>query len=97
MAKISEAAETINLCVAHQKNIIDDVLTYSKLDVLMLNLSPQQVEKDKGTHIPILGVTANVREDQRAEMLEAGIYIVMHKPYKMQDLCDLIRCMIAKL
>ncbi|KAL4926175.1 hybrid sensor histidine kinase/response regulator [Aspergillus undulatus] len=44
MARITEAAETINLCVAHQKKIIDDVLIYSKLDASMLTLSPQQVQ-----------------------------------------------------
>ncbi|KAL4886069.1 hypothetical protein BJY04DRAFT_213606 [Aspergillus karnatakaensis] len=44
MARIAEAAETINLCVAHQKRIIDDVLIYSKLDAAMLTLSPQPVE-----------------------------------------------------
>ncbi|KAL5338215.1 hypothetical protein BJX70DRAFT_388757 [Aspergillus crustosus] len=52
MARIAEAAETINLCVAHQKRIIDDVLIYSKLDASMLNLSPQPVEPT--THLSTL-------------------------------------------
>ncbi|RDH35001.1 hypothetical protein BDQ94DRAFT_177131 [Aspergillus welwitschiae] len=42
--QIAEAADTISLCVAHQKKIIDDVLTYSKLDAAMLTLSPRRVQ-----------------------------------------------------
>jgi len=40
---IVEAAETITLCVSHQKNIVDDILSFSKLDALMLSLSPRSV------------------------------------------------------
>ncbi|PWY68028.1 histidine kinase G2 [Aspergillus sclerotioniger CBS 115572] len=43
-ADIAQAADTISLCVAHQKKIIDDVLTYSKLDASMLTLSPRRVQ-----------------------------------------------------
>ncbi|PYI09299.1 histidine kinase G2 [Aspergillus sclerotiicarbonarius CBS 121057] len=43
-ADIAQAADTISLCVAHQKKIIDDVLTYSKLDASMLTLSPRCVQ-----------------------------------------------------
>ncbi|RAL00065.1 uncharacterized protein BO80DRAFT_455926 [Aspergillus ibericus CBS 121593] len=46
-AQIAEAADTISLCVAHQKKIIDDVLTYSKLDASMLTLSPRRVQPQK--------------------------------------------------
>ncbi|PYH89230.1 histidine kinase G2 [Aspergillus ellipticus CBS 707.79] len=42
--EVARAAETINLCVAHQKRIIDDVLTYSKLDASMLTLTPRRVQ-----------------------------------------------------
>jgi len=38
---ILEAVETIGLCIAHQKNIVDDVLSFSKLDASMLSLSPK--------------------------------------------------------
>jgi hypothetical protein len=44
IAKIAEAAETINLYVTHQKKIINDVLVYSKLDTSMLTLVPQEVQ-----------------------------------------------------
>jgi signal transduction histidine kinase len=39
-----DAAQTIVLCAQHQKRIIDDVLTLSKLNSTMLHVSPVQVE-----------------------------------------------------
>lgn len=35
-----EAAQTINLCARHQKRIVDDVLTLSKLDAAVLLVTP---------------------------------------------------------
>lgn len=40
---IAESAETIGLCISHQKKIVNDVLTFSKLDAKMLALSPRIV------------------------------------------------------
>lgn len=42
VANIAQAAETISLCIAHQKKIVDDVLTFSKLDASMMTLSPRK-------------------------------------------------------
>jgi signal transduction histidine kinase len=39
-----DAAQTIVLCAMHQKRIIDDVLTLSKLNSKMLQVTPVQVE-----------------------------------------------------
>ena len=39
-----DAAETITLCAQHQKRIIDDVLTLSKLDSEMLLITPVEVQ-----------------------------------------------------
>lgn len=41
---IAESAETIKLCVTHQKNIVDDILSFSKLDASMLSLCPRSVQ-----------------------------------------------------
>ncbi|CAJ2509786.1 Uu.00g056860.m01.CDS01 [Anthostomella pinea] len=38
---IRESIETIDLCVQHQQNIVNDVLSFSKLDSEILSLSPQ--------------------------------------------------------
>jgi len=40
-----ESAKTILLCAAHQKRIIDDVLTLSKLDSMMLSITPVVVQR----------------------------------------------------
>ncbi|TLD24403.1 Phytoene desaturase [Venturia nashicola] len=44
VAPIKEAAETITLCVSHQKTLIDDILSFSKLDSSMLSLTPKSVQ-----------------------------------------------------
>ncbi|KAF1343735.1 hypothetical protein BDV97DRAFT_380200 [Delphinella strobiligena] len=38
MAEIVEACETIALCVSYQKTLVDDILSFSKLDASMLSL-----------------------------------------------------------
>lgn len=39
-----EAASTILMCAKHQKRIVDDVLTLSKLDYMMLGISPRPTQ-----------------------------------------------------
>ena len=39
-----EAAETIALCAQHQKSIVDDILTVSKLDSHLLVITPTVVQ-----------------------------------------------------
>lgn len=41
-------------------------------------------------YVPILGVTANVREDQQNEMLASGMDNVISKPYKIDELVSKI-------
>ena len=47
LSAIREAVETINLCIDHQRNIVDDVLSFSKLDSSMLSLTPKACEPSK--------------------------------------------------
>lgn len=44
LSRIKESAGTISLCISHQKKILDDILTFSKIDASMLNLSPRSVQ-----------------------------------------------------
>jgi signal transduction histidine kinase len=39
-----DAAETIQLCAQHQKGIVDDILTISKLDSNLLLISPVAIQ-----------------------------------------------------
>lgn len=41
VAMIKESVETINLCIQHQQTIVNDVLSFSKLDASMLSLGPK--------------------------------------------------------
>ncbi|OQD85075.1 hypothetical protein PENANT_c011G03757 [Penicillium antarcticum] len=47
LSRITESAETISLCISHQKRILDDVLTFSKIDSSMLLLSPRSVQPNQ--------------------------------------------------
>ncbi|KAF2652355.1 two component histidine kinase 1 [Lophiostoma macrostomum CBS 122681] len=42
-AEILESADTILLCVSHQNTLVDDILSFSKLDSMMLSLVPREV------------------------------------------------------
>jgi signal transduction histidine kinase len=44
MEDIVDAAQTINLCAQHQKRIVDDILTLSKLDASLLEIAPDKVQ-----------------------------------------------------
>ncbi|KAH5157101.1 hypothetical protein HBH69_082310 [Parastagonospora nodorum] len=43
VADIVDAADTILLCVSHQNTLVDDILSFSKLDSMMLSLVPREV------------------------------------------------------
>ncbi|CAO2649438.1 Nn.00g068230.m01.CDS01 [Neocucurbitaria sp. VM-36] len=43
VADILDAADTILLCVSHQNTLVDDILSFSKLDSMMLTLVPREV------------------------------------------------------
>jgi signal transduction histidine kinase len=64
VADIVQAAETTSLCVAHKKKIVDDVLTFLKLDVSMLAFSPRrhQPKRYLHRHCPYLGHSFGVIE-----------------------------------
>ncbi|KAK5696521.1 hypothetical protein LTR97_007824 [Elasticomyces elasticus] len=42
--EIVDAAQTVILCAQHQKRIVDDILTLSKLDASLLVISPDRVQ-----------------------------------------------------
>lgn len=43
VADILDAADTILLCVSHQNTLVDDILSFSKLDSMMLSLVPRRM------------------------------------------------------
>lgn len=47
---ILDSAQTVSLCASHQKRIIDDILTVSKLDSSVLAISPVLMEPSLTAH-----------------------------------------------
>lgn len=48
VATITEAADTILLCAQHQNALVDDILSFSKLDASMLSLTPAPMQPSSG-------------------------------------------------
>ncbi|KAB8259481.1 hypothetical protein BDV32DRAFT_138823 [Aspergillus pseudonomiae] len=81
-----------------QQSTFDCILMDQAMPVMDGNSATRAVrdlEKHGMAHVPVLGVTANVRAEQQAEMKAAGMDDIIHKPYKMQDLCDKIQQLIG--
>ena len=63
--EIIDSAETIILCAQHQKRIVDDILTLSKLDASLLVISPDKVQPPQ--------LLAKALKMYEAEINRAGI------------------------
>ena len=88
---VSNGREALDMV---QQSTFDCILMDQAMPVMDGNSATRAVrdlEKHGMTHVPVLGVTANVRAEQQAEMKAAGMDDVIHKPYKMRDLCDKIQ------
>ncbi|KAM7209017.1 putative signal transduction histidine-protein kinase [Naviculisporaceae sp. PSN 640] len=73
-----EAANTISLCASHQKRIVDDILTLSKLDSKLLLVTPVDVR-------PIV-VVQNVMRMFEAELASNDIKGEFHVEQSYRDL-----------
>jgi CheY-like chemotaxis protein len=75
---------------ADSSDLFDVILMDQEMPVLDGNAATKEIRRleDEGRvmRVPILGVTANVREAQKDEMKSAGMDDVISKPYSMEDL-----------
>jgi CheY-like chemotaxis protein len=88
--QVIEASNGLEALDAWRRDKFDCVLMDQEMPVMdgkSATRSIRALEKNSGSSVPIIGVTANVRPEQQAEMLEAGMNSIFHKPYKMRDLC----------
>lgn len=95
--KISEACNGQEALNANQSGRFDCILMDQQMPIMDGNSATREIrnrEKEKGGHVPILGVTANVREGKREEMISAGMDDIIHKPYGTQELVDKINKMV---
>ncbi|PLB46563.1 putative sensory transduction histidine kinase [Aspergillus steynii IBT 23096] len=95
--RISEASNGQEALDSVQTHSFDCVLMDQVMPIMDGNEATRKIrdlEKRTKTHVPVLGVTANVREAQQADMMSAGMDDIIHKPYKTNDLSEKIDRMI---
>lgn len=86
---ITEANNGQEALNAFQTSVVDCILMDQEMPVMDGNSAAnliRQLEKGSGSHVPILGVTANVRAAQQSEMLEAGMDDIIHKPFRTDEI-----------
>ncbi|KAJ5202922.1 hypothetical protein N7449_005001 [Penicillium cf. viridicatum] len=87
--QIMEANNGLEALNTFQNSRLDCILMDQEMPVMDGNAATKRIrelENGTDTHIPILGVTANVRAAQRSEMLEAGMDDIIHKPYHTEEI-----------
>ena len=83
------------------RGAFDIILMDQEMPIMDGNTAAREIrklEKDGHVdHVPILGVTANARDDQQSEMLEHGMDLVITKPYKIDELVMKIHRLLGNL
>ena len=83
------------------RGAFDIILMDQEMPIMDGNTAAREIrklEKDgQVDHVPILGVTANARDDQQSEMLEHGMDLVITKPYKIDELVMKIHRLLGNL
>ncbi|KAJ5205839.1 CheY-like superfamily [Penicillium cf. griseofulvum] len=96
---ISEASNGKEAVDANQNDPFDCILMDQQMPVMDGNCATKairDIEKESGGHVPILGLTANVRKEQQQEMFDVGMDDIIHKPYGTQELVKKINRMVSK-
>lgn len=91
--QVSEASNGQEALDAVQARSFDCVLMDQVMPIMDGNQATRRIrdiERESASHVPILGVTANVREAQQADMMAAGMDDIIFKPYKTDDLSEKI-------
>lgn len=94
---VSEATNGYEALDAVQRNHFDCILMdqeMPEMDGISATKEIRKLEENSVAHVPILGVTANVRAAQQAEMLDAGMDDIIHKPYRTNGLFEKINQLI---
>lgn len=73
-----EALETIQTCATHQKRIVDDILTLTKLDSKLLIISPTTIQPNKILH--------DVYKMFKDEATKTGVDFTVRKEQSVDDL-----------
>ncbi|KEQ65307.1 uncharacterized protein M437DRAFT_18486, partial [Aureobasidium melanogenum CBS 110374] len=85
-----EALDMITSRSSEHKPPFDCVLMDQEMPVMDGKTASREIRKFEGDNnlpaVNIIGVTANVREEQQSEMTDAGMNDVIAKPFKMEEL-----------
>ncbi|KAE9988896.1 hypothetical protein EG328_005606 [Venturia inaequalis] len=73
-----DSADTITLCAQHQQNVVNDILTLSKMDSDMLSVTPMDVEP--------LKIVGHVVKMFESESLKYGISVKIDVEQSFEDL-----------
>ncbi|KAJ5393823.1 uncharacterized protein N7487_011464 [Penicillium crustosum] len=96
---VSEASNGKEAVDANQNTPFDCILMDQQMPVMDGNCATRAIrdtEKESGGHVPILGVTANARDEQQQEMIDAGMDDIIYKPYATHELVEKINRMVSK-
>lgn len=97
-ASLADAAQTITLCAKHQKNIIDEVLTFSKLDSKLLVLAPERVQAPTIVQSALKMVKAELEHaDIQGSVVIQQSYIDLAVDYVLMDPGRLLQVIINLL
>ena len=90
-----EALDIITARSSAQQPPFDCVLMDQEMPVMDGQTASREIRKFEGDNdlpnVNIIGVTANVREEQQTAMTDAGMNDVIAKPFKMEDLLETAR------
>lgn len=95
---IIDSAQTILLCAQHQKRIVDDILTLSKLDASLLVISPDAVQPPRLVEKALRMYEGELaRADVRASLVIEPTYDELHVDWVMLDPSRLLQVIINLL
>lgn len=84
-----------------EQDAFDIILMDQEMPVMDGNAATMGIRKmerhGEVEHLPILGVTANVRDDQQDEMRESGMDDVISKPYKITELVTKMEALLKEM
>ncbi|KAK5165148.1 uncharacterized protein LTR77_009246 [Saxophila tyrrhenica] len=96
--ELVDYAHTIILCAQHQKRIVDDILTLSKLDASLLEISPDRVQPPEllykaltmfESEIKRAGITAKVDVEPTYELLNVD-WVILDPSRVLQVVINLL-------
>ena len=98
----SSSSNTTSSSSDPSRGPIDIILMDQEMPIMDGNAAAREIRSQEqkagreGKRIPIMGVSANVREEQLREMVESGMDEYVTKPYKIDDMERRIWEMVGK-